>query len=70
MVKEVYYAIKGDSLQTRRESDDVSVIFSRRGSVSPGVPTEYSLYENIEYYKMCIDLNMLKVKVPVIFSGT
>ena len=36
----------------------------------PGVATEYNLYENIEYYKTCIDLNMLEVKVPVIFSGT
>ncbi len=35
-----------------------------------GVATEYNLYKNIEYYNVCIDLNMLKVKVLGIFSGT
>ena len=31
MVEKLYYSIKGDSLQIRREGDDVNVIFKWEG---------------------------------------
>jgi hypothetical protein len=43
MVKEVYYALKGDSLQIRREDDDANMISSRRGLGCLGVAMEYNL---------------------------
>ena len=32
--------------------------------------TGYNLKENIRDIEVCIDFKMLKVKVPIIFSGT
>ena len=43
---------------------------SRRGSERSGVATEHDLYENIGDIDVYTEFEMLKVKVPIIFSGT
>ncbi len=68
-MEEPCYAIKGDSLQIRREGDDANVISNKWGLGCPGVATGYNLKENIGDIEVCIDFKMLKVKVPIIFSG-
>jgi hypothetical protein len=44
--------------------------FSERSSKCLGLAIEYDLYKEIRDIDMCIDFEMLKVKVPIRFLGT
>jgi len=70
VVKELDYAIKGNSLQIRRDSDDENINFWWEGSECLGVVREHDLYKNIGDIYMCADFERVKVKVPIIFFGT
>ena len=70
MVEEVYYAIKGHSLQIRREGDDANMISSKRGARCPKMATKHNLLKIIGDIEVYTDFKMLKVKVPIIFFGT
>jgi hypothetical protein len=70
MVKELYFAINRDILQTRREGDNARVISGRRGLECSGLAMEHGLYQNLGDIDMCREFDKFKVKVCVIFFGT
>jgi hypothetical protein len=70
MVNELENATEGDSLQIRREGDDINMILGRRGSECLGVAIKRDVCKEIRDNDSCTDFEVLKVKVPFIFLGT
>lgn len=55
----------------KREGNHIHVIFWWKRFIiyCSGVAIKYGLYKNIGYDNVCINFEMFKVKVPLIFFG-